>query len=49
MNTITIITLSLSAICLIGIIILIMRISTLKSSLPDISTKDFNQLVNHFL
>ena len=46
MNTITIITLSLSAICLIGIIILIMRISTLKSSLPDVSTKDFNQLEN---
>ena len=46
MNTITIITLSLSAICLIGIIILIMRISTLKSSLPDVSTKDLDRLEN---
>lgn len=44
MDIITIITLALCAVCFIGVIILIVRITALKSSMPDISTNDFNRL-----
>lgn len=46
MNIYTIITLILSAVSLIGVIILIVRIGTLKSAMPDVSTKDLDRLEN---
>ena len=46
MNMITIITLTLCAVCFIGVIILIVRINALKSAMPDVSTKDLDRLEN---
>ncbi len=49
MNIITVITLVLCVVCFIGVIILIVRIGALKSSMPDISTNDFNRLENRLI